>query len=81
MPANAAAVHISVDPTTFTKGAPLVWKFVPVNVKEVTVADTAVTGAICVTVGGGSVIASTTGTLLVSTAAVYVPPAVAEKQI
>jgi hypothetical protein len=46
VPANAAAVHISVDPTTFTKGAPLVWKFVPVNVIEVAVVDTAVTGLI-----------------------------------
>jgi hypothetical protein len=62
-------------------GAPLVWKFVPANVIEVALADTAVAGLIQVTVCGGSVIAITTGNPPPLSATVYTPFEVVEKQI
>ena len=82
VPARADdAMQSLPEPTILIHGAPLVWKFVPANVIEVAVADTAVAGLIQVTVCGGSVIAITTESPPLVRAAVYAPSDVVEKQI
>jgi len=80
VPGSVVSVHASLDPTILTCGVLLVWKCVPVTVKDVAEPDTAVIGLIAVTVRAGTVTAITTGVPVPSTAAAYVPPAVAEKQ-
>ena len=75
VPASAESVHSPEELIILMCGAPLVWKFVPVNVITVATPDVAVTGLIDANVCTGNVIAITMGLLLPSTAAAYVPPA------